>query len=142
MTEVISDKPNITQDDIHQISWVISSLISRPDIRIFQISAHHWCIPTSYRPKKVLKPIPMNHILNPKTHLRLWYHSLRPTLDEDLGSKFLGTNLDSFEANWILELDLALDPSLHLGSPNHELSLWALFLGPNQLIFPIKWCHV
>jgi len=31
------------------------------------------------------------------------------------------TNLDSFEANWILELDHALDPSLHVGSPNHEL---------------------
>jgi hypothetical protein len=28
-----------------------------------------------------------------------------PTLDEGSGSKFLGTNLDSFEANWILELD-------------------------------------
>ncbi len=92
--------------------------------------------------KTVFKPIPINHILNPKTHLRLWYHSLRPTLDGDLGSKFLGTILDSFEANWIFELDLALDPSLHLGSPNHELSLWALFLGPNQMIFPIKWCHV
>ncbi len=38
------------------------------------------------------------------------------------GSKFLRTNLDSFEANSILELELAFNPSLHLDSPNHELS--------------------
>ncbi len=50
-----------------------------------------------------------------------------PTLDGCTGSKFLGTNLNSFEANWILELDLALDPSLHLGSSNHELSFLAFF---------------
>jgi len=30
--------------------------------------------------------------------------------------------LDSFEANWILELDYTLVPSLILGSPNQELS--------------------
>ncbi len=36
---------------------------------------------------------------------------LRPTLDEGPGSKFLGTKLDSFEGNWILELDPALDRS-------------------------------
>jgi hypothetical protein len=50
-----------------------------------------------------------------------------PPLDACLGSKFLVTNLDSFEANGILELDHALDLSLHLGSPNHEPSFWALF---------------
>jgi hypothetical protein len=49
------------------------------------------------------------------------------------GSKFLGTKLKLFEANWILELD----PSLHLGSPNHVL--WALFLGLNRLIFLPNW---
>jgi hypothetical protein len=38
------------------------------------------------------------------------------------GFKFLGTKLDSFEAKWILELDPALNPSLNLGSPKHELS--------------------
>ncbi len=57
-----------------------------------------------------------------------------------------GTNLDSFEANWILELDLALDPtSLHLDSSNHKLSFLALFFstfGLNQLIFTPKWCHL
>ncbi len=42
---------------------------------------------------------------------------IRPTLDA--GSKFLGTNLDSFEADSILELDPPLDPSLHIGSSNH-----------------------
>jgi hypothetical protein len=30
---------------------------------------------------------------------------LRPTLEEGPGSNFLGTNLDWFKANWILELD-------------------------------------
>ncbi len=52
--------------------------------------------------------------------------------------KFLGTNLDSFEANWKLELH----PSLHLCSPNHELSFELFFFGSNQLIFPPKWCYV
>jgi hypothetical protein len=47
---------------------------------------------------------------------------LRPTLDEGPGSNFLGTNLDWFEANWILELDYTLVPSPILGSPNQELS--------------------
>ncbi len=46
----------------------------------------------------------------------------RPTLDEGPGSNLLGTNLDWFEANWILELDYTLVPSLILGSPNQELS--------------------
>jgi hypothetical protein len=38
----------------------------------------------------------------------------------------------------------ALDPSLHLGSSNHKLSVLApfLFLGSNQLILSRKWCHV
>ncbi len=65
---------------------------------------------------------------------------LRPTLDGVERSKFLGTKLDSFDTNSIL---LAFDPNLHLGSPNHELSsLWALFLGLNQFIFPPKWCTI
>jgi len=38
--------------------------------------------------------------------------------------KFQAINLDSFEANWILELDPALDPCLHLGSSHHELSFF------------------
>ncbi len=42
---------------------------------------------------------------------------LRPTLDEGPGS-----NLDWFEANWILELECTLVPSLILGSSNQELS--------------------
>ncbi len=44
-----------------------------------------------------------------------------------LGSKYRGSNLDSFEANWTFELDLALNPSLHLGSSNHEFSFWVFF---------------
>jgi hypothetical protein len=37
-------------------------------------------------------------------------------------------NLDTFEANWVLELDPALDPSLHLGSSNSELSFFNSFI--------------
>ncbi len=47
--------------------------------------------------------------------------NFRPTLNGSPKSKFIGTNLDLFEANWILELKHVLDLSLHLGSPNHEL---------------------
>jgi hypothetical protein len=65
--------------------------------------------------------------------------TLRPTLDKGPGSNFLGTNLDWFDANWILELDSTLVPSLTLGSPNQELALLlALFFGTSQLIFPPK----
>jgi hypothetical protein len=57
------------------------------------------------------------------------------------GFKFLGIKLDSFEANWILEMEPALNPSLNLGSPKLELSFehffWKL---ENWLIFPAKWC--
>jgi hypothetical protein len=80
----------------------------------------------------------------PTTHSTFRTYIRRPTLDgDDPGlSKFLETNLDSFEANWILELDLALDPSLHiLGSSK----LWGLsilfhFLGPQStpIDFPSK----
>jgi hypothetical protein len=63
----------------------------------------------------------------------------RPTLYGSVGSKFLGTNLVSFEANWILEFVLALDPSLHLGSPNHDLSFELLLLrGSKPIDFPFK----
>jgi hypothetical protein len=47
---------------------------------------------------------------------------LWPTLDEGPGSNFLGTNLDWFEANWIIELDYTLVPCPILGPPNQELS--------------------
>jgi len=47
---------------------------------------------------------------------------LRPTLEEGLGSNFLGTNLDWLEANWILKLDCTFVPSLILGSSKQELS--------------------
>ncbi len=41
----------------------------------------------------------------------------------------------------------AFNPNLHLGSPNHDLSLSLsfelFFFGDlNQFIFPPKWCHV
>jgi hypothetical protein len=55
--------------------------------------------------------------------MRVWMSGqsyLRPTLDEGLWSNFLRTNLDWFEANWILELDYTLVPSLILGSSNQE----------------------
>jgi hypothetical protein len=63
---------------------------------------------------------------------------LRPTIDGGPVSKLLGTNLDSFEAIWILELDHALDPSLHLGSSNHEPSFLALVFGSEPIDFPSK----
>ncbi len=65
-------------------------------------------------------------------------HWVRLTLDRGPGPEFLGTNLDSFEANWILELDPALDSSLHLSSPNHELSLKLFFLALETIDFPSK----
>ncbi len=61
-----------------------------------------------------------------------------------LGSKvqIYGNQLDSFEANWILELDLVLDYSFCLGSSNHELSLLALpfssFFGCKLIYFSFK----
>jgi hypothetical protein len=53
-----------------------------------------------------------------------------------MGSRvqILGTNLRSFEANSILELD----PALHLGSSNHWLSLLACFLASEPIDFPSK----
>jgi hypothetical protein len=44
---------------------------------------------------------------------------LKPTLDGGPKSKFFKTNLGSLEANWILKLDLALDPNLHINILNH-----------------------
>jgi hypothetical protein len=63
---------------------------------------------------------------------------LRPPLDQGRGSNFLATNLDWFEANWILESDHTWVPRTIPGSPNQELSILALFFDPNQLIFPPK----
>jgi hypothetical protein len=62
-------------------------------------------------------------------------HILRPTLDKGRGSNFLGTNLDWFEANWILELDYTLVPSLisKLGA-----LLLALFYWSEPIDFPSK----
>jgi hypothetical protein len=37
---------------------------------------------------------------------------------------------------WVWSLPWTL--ALHLGSPNHKLSFWALCLGPNRLILPSK----
>ncbi len=58
-----------------------------------------------------------------------WQMILRPTLDGDPRSKFLGTNFISFEANWILELDL--------GFSNHELSFEFVFWS-KPIDFPSK----
>jgi len=55
---------------------------------------------------------------------------LRPSLDEGSGS-----NLDLFEANWILEFESTLVVAWF--SKSGALVL-ALFFGPNQLIFPPK----
>jgi hypothetical protein len=57
-------------------------------------------------------PIRLLHFVGHSSKVPL---NLRPTLDKGPGSNFLGTNLDWFEANWILELDYTLVPSLILG---------------------------
>jgi hypothetical protein len=62
---------------------------------------------------------------------------LRPTLDGDPGSKFLLTNLISFEANWILELDLALDPKVASWFFKSWAVLWAFF-SSKPIDFPSK----
>jgi hypothetical protein len=62
----------------------------------------------------VNKHLHWHHDKNPKNPMA----RVMPTLDQGPGSNFLGTNLDWFEANWILELDYTLVPSLILGSPN------------------------
>ncbi len=70
-----------------------------------------------------------------------FYMKLRSTLDGGvLRSKFLGPHLDiKCKANCIIELDHALNLSLHLGSPNHKLLLkLGFFFSLNQLIFPFK----
>ncbi len=64
--------------------------------------------------------------------------NVRHTLDGDPRCKFQGANLDLFEANGILELDLVLDPSLHLGSPNHELSFELFVFWSIPIDFPSK----
>ncbi len=69
--------------------------------------------------------------------------NFRHTLDGSPKFNIIGTNFDSFEANWILELEHAWNLSLHFGSPNHEfLKPLSSFFGLNQLIFPPKWHHV
>jgi hypothetical protein len=57
-----------------------------------------------------------------------------------LGSKvqIYGNQLDSFETNWILELDLVLEDSLCLGSSNHELSLLVFFFWCKLIYFPFE----
>ncbi len=66
-------------------------------------------------------------------------NTLMPTLDACLGSKFLGTNLDSFEANGILELlDHALDLSLVLQIMSSPFELFFLFFGSEPIDFHSK----
>jgi hypothetical protein len=64
--------------------------------------------------------------------------NLRPTLDQDPGSNFLWTNLDSCEANWILELECTWMPSLIFGSPNQELSPFSTVFWSEPIDFPSK----
>ncbi len=59
--------------------------------------------------------------------------------------KFLGTNFDSFEANWILVLDPTLHLCLHLCSSNIFIYLFTYYSYSYFRVwtnwFP-KWCHV
>jgi hypothetical protein len=63
---------------------------------------------------------------------------LRPTLDEGPWSNFLGTNLDSFEASWILGLDCTLVLIAWFLVLQIRSSPFSTFFGLNQLIFPPK----
>jgi hypothetical protein len=56
-------------------------------------------------------------------------------LSQGLGFEFTETNLDPFEANWIVELDPASDPSNILGSWNHEFPL-SFVLSSEPIDFP------
>jgi hypothetical protein len=58
----------------------------------------------------VNKHLHSHHDKNPKYPMA----RVMPTSDQGPGSNLLGTNLDWFEANWILELDYTLVPSLIL----------------------------
>jgi len=51
-----------------------------------------------------------------------------PTIDEGKWSKFTWANMDPYEANWIIDLDLALDTSLHFDYSTLWAPLWFLFL--------------
>jgi hypothetical protein len=64
--------------------------------------------------------------------------TLRPALDKGPEFNFLGTNLNWFEANWILELDCTLVPSLILGSSKSGALRLGMFFGLNQLNFRPK----
>jgi len=80
----------------------------------------------------------INHLIK---FLIMLIRLIMPTLDQCPGSNFLRTNLDWFEANWILEFGLNIGPK-----PDDDDSwfsksgalLLALFLGLNQLIFLSK----
>jgi hypothetical protein len=85
------------------------------------------------------------------TPLGYYYKMHNHVLNAYLGhlgprSTFLGTNLDSFEANWIanwiVELDYTLVSSLILGSPNQELSFSHCFLVQTNWISLWNRCHV
>jgi hypothetical protein len=70
-----------------------------------------------------------------------------PYVDSHIGgqqfrSSFLGTNLDRFEPNWILELDCTLVPSLILGSSNQKLSFSHCFLVWNNQFSLQNSCHI
>ncbi len=68
----------------------------------------------------------------------------QPWLEVQFRAPLKEANLDSFEANWVLKLDLALGLSLHLGSPNYKLSfeLFSFVLVRNNWLSLQNWCHV
>ncbi len=72
-------------------------------------------------------------------HLTLGVNALKAHFRLGPGSKLVGpiwTHLKQIES---FELDHALDPSLHLGSPNHELSFeLSFFFGSEPVDFPSK----
>jgi hypothetical protein len=70
--------------------------------------------------------------------IKLW--ELRRTLERVQGPNSYEPSLTHLKQ---IESIHELDPTLHLGSSNHELCFLApFFFGRNQLIFPPKLCHV
>jgi len=90
------------------------------------------------RPKQT--PVCSNLMLWRMAHgLHMW--TVTP-VGNNSGSSFLGTNLDRFEPNWILELDCTLVPSLILGSSNQKLSFSHCFLVWNNRFSLQNSCHI
>jgi hypothetical protein len=72
------------------IKWLVKNILFK------ELCCHAW----EKHHTKLYTSSSCTHRCNLKAHFRYW----------GSGSKFLGTNLNSFEANWTLALNLAVGP--------------------------------